>query len=76
MLFRKAPYRQRSIMSSKAQRTEHFILSPELKLIPFNCIFFKNTPHLKCTVHPFEVQTEEAVSCPDYNNGEKNHLSR
>ena len=31
-----------------------------------NCRFFNKNQHLRCTVHPSTVMTEQAFSCPDY----------
>jgi hypothetical protein len=31
-----------------------------------NCRFFKNSPYLKCAVHPLKVGSLEAMNCPDF----------
>lgn len=31
-----------------------------------NCRFFTENYQLKCTIHPIEALTEEAINCPDY----------
>jgi hypothetical protein len=31
-----------------------------------SCKFFTNDYHLKCTVHPSQALSEDAIRCPDY----------
>nr|WP_199290251.1 hypothetical protein [Leptolyngbya sp. FACHB-36] len=39
----------------------------EMHRIPCaNCQFFTSDYHLKCTVHPSDALTEDAINCPDY----------
>jgi hypothetical protein len=36
-----------------------------------DCQFFTSDYHLKCTVHPSDALTEEAIDCHDYTPGQK-----
>ena len=31
-----------------------------------DCKFFTNEPTLKCSVHPIEALSEQAIGCPDF----------
>jgi hypothetical protein len=38
-----------------------------------NCRFFTTSYHLKCTVHPSNALTEDAINCPDYESSKPNY---
>lgn len=39
----------------------------QLHEIPCNrCVYFTGSHHLKCTIHPCIAQTEDAISCHDF----------
>jgi hypothetical protein len=41
-----------------------------------HCQFFTANYQLKCTVHPIEALTEEAIHCPDYDPTQQASTSR